>query len=129
MTAELIDPLKVKDWERHISPRETGEVGRVYFLNCRMIFKNGKEWTRHWQLTLNPDQGSTVEGYLKNAIEVPPDMRSELLTFRHVEKRLTGGSVYKLWISDDPAPDTWGIERQERPLLFDLNGQPINGSY
>lgn len=116
---------KINDWERAISPREQGEVGRVYFLNQMAVFKNGIEWTKHTSITLNPDQGSTIEQMLNRSQDIPGPMKAQLLAQRYAENRLTSGLVYKIWISDSPAPDNWGHEKQERPILFDAVGQPL----
>lgn len=123
----MIDPLKIQDWERNISKSEKGEVGRVYFINCKAIFPDGNEWTRHWPITLNPDHGSTVEEMVKRHDEIPGPMKSELLSHRRAEARLSSGLVYRLWVSDSPAPDSWGAEKQVKPILFDQNGNPMTG--
>lgn len=116
----------IQDWERHISAREEGEVGRVYFVNVMARFPNGIEWTRHHPITLNPDQGSTVEQYLTRTQQVPHPMKAKLLSQRFAEERLTSGLIYKIWISESPAPDNWGHQKQDRPILYDSNGQPLN---
>ncbi len=116
---------KIEQWERAISPRETGEVGRVYFVNIMAVFPNGIEWTRHTPITLNPDQGSTVEEMLKRSTQIPHTMKAQLLSQRYAENKLTGGLVYKVWISESPAPDNWGHEKQDSPVLFDAVGQPL----
>lgn len=117
--------MKVEQWERPISRSEKGEVGRVYFLNSKAIFPDGREWTRHTPITLNPDHGSTVEEMIRRSVEIPKKMKSDLLSHRSTESRLTSGLWMRFWIAEYPAPDSWGHEKQERPLLFDLNGQPL----
>lgn len=66
-------------WEQPISVHETGEVGRVYYLNTKLTLIDGEEWTRTTEFTLNPDYGSTVEEMLKRTKEIPNQMKDQLL--------------------------------------------------
>lgn len=98
---------KVKDWERHIHKNEKGEVGRVYFLNIKLTFPNGKYMTKGSPFTLNPDHGSTVEKMLRKSKEIPRHMKKDLLDNRFSDARLSNGSVLSLWISTEEAPDNF----------------------
>ena len=123
------------NWRTPIPKPEKGEVGRVYYLNTMIIMKTGEEWTKHTLLTLNPDQGSTVEGMLKRSLEIPRDMKDDLLRKRITEQRLTSGILLRMWLSDYPAPEWWNpsdIQRREkarlegRPVILDQHGRPAN---
>lgn len=94
-------------WTKPISVHENGEVGRVYYLNFKLIFKNKDEWTRPMPLTLNPDQGSTLEEMITRSREIPQVMKDELLRHRKAEARLMSGTVLKMWFAEEPAPEWW----------------------
>jgi hypothetical protein len=122
------------NWRTPISVHEKGEVGRVYYVNTMIIMKDGEEWTQHTPITLNPDQGSTIEGMLKRSKEIPKKMKDALLRHRVSEEYLTSGIVVRIWICDYPAPEYWNptdIQRREKAraenkaILYDHKGQII----
>lgn len=121
-------------WEQPISVHETGEVGRVYYLNTKLTLIDGEEWTRTTEFTLNPDYGSTVEEMLKRTNEIPNQMKDQLLRKRFSENKLTSGLVYKVWISDYPAPRYWAPTQREieqrkkaqgKAVLYNANGSVL----
>lgn len=130
-----------KHWEKAIAKTETGEVGRVYFINTMMISSKGdlKETNNH-PFTLNPDHGSTIERMLRMSCDLPGPIKSELLSHRTCEVKLTGGAIMRIWIAEEAAPDTQKLrqedlerehrrrlkEMSERPVLYNLDGSRMN---
>ncbi len=128
-------------WEKAISKTESGEVGRVYFINTMMISPDGNvRQTNHHPFTLNPDQGSTIERHLTMSTDLPGPFKAELLAHRTAEAKLTSGAVIKIWIAEEAAPDSKALaeaehereerrkaaERASRPVLYNLDGSIMN---
>lgn len=117
------------NWRTPIRKSDRGEVGRVYYLNQMAILPDGRELTRASLITLNPDQGNTVEEVIKRATQVPGPMKADLLKKRETEARLTSGAILRIWISDYEAPNNWdepSVNKRPSSSLLDHNGNPIH---
>lgn len=121
-------------WEKPLAKSDQGIVGQVYYINQKMIFKDGKEWTKNTPVTLNPKYGSTIERMLKMQADIPKQMKSDLLSFRSTEVKLSSGIILKIWISDEAAPGYWNptheqmVQKQLKesgPMLYGADGRLI----
>ena len=121
-------------WQNPVRRSDEGEVGRVYYLNTRLVWKLGEEWTRNIHFTLNPEFGSTIEAMIKRSKEIPHPMKADLLSKRLAEAKLSSGHVLTLWISEDPAPEYWEptdsqkiqkAKQTDRPVLFGADGRVL----
>ena len=128
-------------WEKAISRTESGEVGRVYFINTMMISPKGDlKQTNNHPFTLNPDYGSTIERHLTMSTDLPGPIKAELLAHRKAEARLTSGAIIKIWIAEEAAPDTAKLKQEEaerehnnklkaqaeKPVLYNLDGSRMS---
>jgi hypothetical protein len=101
-----------ESWKKTLAKHHPGEAGKVYFINLEAIFSDNVRWTRAVPFTLNPEHGKTLESVLLGSKEIPGPMKRKLIDKRVAE--LPGNKcLIKIYISEDQAPDTWGVERHE----------------
>lgn len=121
-------------WLKPLRKEDPGEVGRVYYVNTKCIFKDNEEWTKNDPFTINPENGITIEDTLKNSTDIPHTMKADLIAKRYTEQRLTSGIYLKIWISEEAAPEWWSptpkqiyekTMREAKPLLYGANGYKI----
>lgn len=94
-------------WKTPVAKNDSGEVGKVYYLNLLLISKDEPDRTKPQPFTLNPTRGKDIEHMLKMSEEIPNVIKDQLMKNRKAEVRLTNGATMKLFFSETPAPDTW----------------------
>lgn len=111
-------------WKTHLKRGYKAEVGRVYYLNMRLIFPDKDEWVKtDMEFTVNTHLGFTLEKKLARLTSLTFMQRKELIRENFTEMRDPQGVVLQMWISESKAPFKWGPPELRKQLQHQLNNQ------
>lgn len=112
------------NWNRPLKRGTKPEIGRVYYLNARLIFPDKDEWVKNEiQFSVNTAIGRTFESEIAKKTVLTFMQRKELIREFTTEMRDPQGVVLQMWISESEAPFKWGPPELRKQLQHQLNNQ------
>ena len=103
-------------WKKPLRKEDSGEVGRVYYINMEAIFDDKVRWSKGSPFTLNPERGKTLDGVLLGSKEIPNTLKRSLIDKRQAEMKINSGLlrfiISYIWIKNRNGNFTYRNDRK-----------------